>query len=116
MVAAGLRELVERGEGAGELAGPGVTSGAAEHPVCGDVVELSVRADDDAVRAVRWRARGCPASMAVAALCSQALVDVPRGDVARALKDAIAAHGGLQRHEHHAEAMVLRALREALGG
>lgn len=116
MVAPGLRQLLDRGLGVGDLDGPDVVRGDAEHPVCGDHVELSARVVADVVREVRWRARGCPASMAIAALCSEVLVDVPRGDVERALRDAIAAHGGLARHEHHAESMVLRALRAALGG
>ncbi|MEC7724045.1 MAG: iron-sulfur cluster assembly scaffold protein [Planctomycetota bacterium] len=113
MVSEALRALLQRGEGVGEI--EGANTGAAEHPVCGDRMQLSVLVEDGVVRRVCWRASGCPASMAVAALCSEVLVDVPVDDAARALVDGIAARGGLRRHEQHAEKMALRALREALG-
>lgn len=115
MVGTGLRELLLRGEGVGVCDGPEARTGSAEHPVCGDVVQLSVRCRGDLVEQVRWRANGCPASMAVAALAAKVLVDVPRAEVPRLLREAIAAHGGLAAHERHAEAMVLKALAAAGG-
>ena len=114
MVADGLRELLERGDGVGAFDDPRAREGHAEHPVCGDRLQLSVLRDGDVVRGVRWRASGCPASMALAALCSEVLVDVPVADVEQALRRGLDARGGLQRHERHAEKMALRALREAL--
>ena len=75
MVSEALRALLQRGEGVGDI--EGANTGAAEHPVCGDRVQLSVLVEDGVVRRVCWRASGCPASMAVAALCSEVLVDVP---------------------------------------
>ncbi|MGC6489546.1 MAG: iron-sulfur cluster assembly scaffold protein [Planctomycetota bacterium] len=111
MVAAGLRALLEQGAGVGEF--PDAPTGYAEHPVCGDRMELSVRREGDLVRAVRWRASGCPASMALAALCAEVLVDVRVDAVEQVLREGVAARGGLERHEQHAERMALRALREA---
>ena len=67
MVTEALKAVLERGFGVGELSGDQVVTGFAEHPICGDQVELSVQQDGGIVRAVRWRASGCPASMAVAA-------------------------------------------------
>jgi NifU-like protein involved in Fe-S cluster formation len=113
MVAVGLRALLERGAGVGEF--EGADSGYAEHPVCGDRMELSVQREAGVVRAVRWRASGCPASMAVAALCAEVLVNVPVHRVESVLRAGITARGGLERHEQHAERMALRAIREALG-
>ena len=113
MVAPGLRALLDRGDGVGEFEAG--APGYAEHPVCGDRLELSVLRDGDVVRGVRWRASGCPASMAVAALCAEVLVDVPVAEVEVALRAGLAARGGLARHEQHAEKMAQRALREALG-
>ena len=117
MVSDGLRALLERGDGVGELAafaGEGVGTGFSEHPVCGDRVQLSVRVQDGDVIEIRWRASGCPASMAVAALTVQALTGVAIGELDAVLHEAIADHGGLLRHERHAEAMALRALRDAV--
>jgi NifU-like protein involved in Fe-S cluster formation len=82
--------------------------------VCGDRVQLSVLHEQGKIRAVRWRAAGCPASMAVAALCAKVLVDVPVTSAAAVLREAIAAHGGLAPHERHAEGMALRALATAV--
>lgn len=113
MVGTGLRELLLRGEGVGACDDPAARTGSAEHPVCGDVVQLSVCCRGERIEQVRWRANGCPASMAVAALAAKVLVAVPRADVPRLLRDAIAAHGGLAAHERHAEAMVLKALAAA---
>ena len=113
MVADRLREVMLRAERVGELVGPEVRSGSAEHPVCGDRVVLSVRREGDRIAEVRWRASGCPASMAVAALAAPVLVDVPAADAGPTLRAAILEHGGLQAHERHAEAMVMRALAAA---
>lgn len=115
MVSEGLREVLQRGDGVGELDGDGVASGFAEHAICGDQVQLSVRSGSGIVYEVRWRASGCPASMAIAALAAEVLRDIPLKDVETVLHEAITARGGLQRHEHHAEKMVVRALHEALG-
>lgn len=110
-----LRELLVAGAGMGELEGPDVRVGRAEHPVCGDQVQLCVRRVGDRIVEMKWRAAGCPASMAVAALAAVALRDVPKGDAEAALRAAIASHGGLAAQERHAEAMVLRALAAAVG-
>ena len=115
MVTAALKAVLERGFGVGELEGEDVGSGFAEHPICGDRVQLSVQHADGVVRSVRWRADGCPASMAIAALAAEVIVDVPAQDLETVLRRAIGSHGGLARHEHHAEAMVVRALHEAIG-
>ena len=115
MVTSSLRAVLERGYGAGELTGDDVVSGSAEHPICGDRVQLSVQMAPGLVRAVRWRASGCPASMAIAALAAEVLLDVAVLDLDATLRQAIGKHGGLARHEHHAESMVLRALHEAIG-
>ncbi len=115
MVAGPLRLLLLRGEGAGELAGEGVGTGRAEHPVCGDEVVMHVRVAAGALTEVRWQAAACPAATAVAALAAAVLPGAPVGEIGARLRAAIAAHGGLDRHERHAEAIVLRALLAAAG-
>jgi nitrogen fixation NifU-like protein len=115
MVTPALRDVLVRGEGAGECTGAGARAGSASHPVCGDEVQLSVRVDGRVIAAARWRASGCPASMAVAALAAQVLPGVDVADAPAVLRAAIAAHGGLAATERHAEALALRALAEATG-
>lgn len=116
MVAARLRDVMLRAVGAGSLAGEGVAVGAAEHPVCGDRIELSVRFVAGNVAELRWRAHGCPAAMAVAALAGATLPGAPVADVGARLAAALAAHGGRAAHERHAEALLLRAFAAAAGG
>lgn len=116
MVTEALKAVLDRGFGVGDLAGDDVGVGFAEHPICGDQVQLSVRHDGGTIRSVRWRASGCPASMAIAALAAEVLEDVAVSSFEGVLRQAIGEHGGLLRHEHHAEAMVVRAVREAVGG
>jgi NifU-like protein involved in Fe-S cluster formation len=113
MVAAALREVLLRGEGAGDCTGAGARAGTAEHAVCGDEVRLHVRVQDATIAELRWRAAGCPASMAVAALAAKVLPGVAVATAPARLRDAIAAHGGLAAAERHAEALVLRALAAA---
>jgi nitrogen fixation NifU-like protein len=104
MVGPRLRAVLQAGVGAGDLTGPGVVTGCAEHPVCGD------SCDDGILRDVRWRAAGCPATTAVAALAAVALPGTPAATAVATLRRALAEHGGLAPAERHAEAMAVRAL------
>jgi len=113
MVGPRLRELMLEAPGAGELEGDDVRRGRAEHPVCGDEVELSVRLDGERIAALRWRARGCPASMALAALASHALEGTPVANATATLQQAVQDFGGLAAHERHASGLVLGALAAA---
>lgn len=108
-----LRELLLRGEGAGELQGAGI--GRSEHPVCGDEVILHVRVQDGRVAELRWQAHACPASTALAALAAKVLPGVAVVDCAATFRQQIVAHGGLAAHERHAEALLLRAFATAVG-
>ena len=108
-----LRLAMVAAEGAGELAGEGVLSGRAEHPVCGDVVEVDVRLRDGRVEALAWRAHGCPACMAVASV-SPALRGGRADQAGPRLRARLAELGDLAAHERHAERLFLDALTRAL--
>jgi nitrogen fixation NifU-like protein len=108
-----LRALMIEGAGAGELAGASVRHGRAEHAVCGDVVELSVRTEGVRIADLRWRANGCPASMAVAALAAKVLPGTDLAEAEATLHAGVVAHGGLLPHERHAERLLLAALSAA---
>ncbi len=100
-------------EGAGQLEGPDVRSGEAEHPVCGDHVQVDCRLQDDLIVALAWRAQGCPACMAVAAAAPQALLNLPISQAAHNLHQRLQDLGGLASTEQHAERLFLRALSQA---
>ncbi|MBX3463867.1 MAG: iron-sulfur cluster assembly scaffold protein [Planctomycetes bacterium] len=113
MVSARLRQLLLAAEGGGALDGDDVRRGVADHPVCGDRVELSLRLDAGRIESLRWRAQGCPAAMAVAALAAKVLPGAALAAAPATLHAAIADHGGLEPAERHAEGLVVRALQAA---
>ena len=115
MVTPALRELLQCSDLVGECAGPDARTGSAEHGVCGDLVQLSVRCAAGQLLEVRWRAQGCPATLATAALAARTWTGAPIAGAEAALLTAIHAHGGLAMHERHAAALVLRALAAAVG-
>ena len=109
-----LRQVMLAADGCGELAGEGVRCGRAEHPICGDVVELQVRLQQGQVEDLAWRASGCVACMAVAAASWQALRGGAVRKASARLRDHLDGLGGLQPFERHAESLVLRAFEQAV--
>jgi NifU-like protein involved in Fe-S cluster formation len=114
VVSDALRAVMLAADGAGTLAGDEVRRGRAEHPSCGDVVEVQVRIADAAIAELAWRASGCPACMAVAAAARVALRAAPLQAAPARLRARLEALGGLAPHERHAERLFLRALAQAL--
>ena len=110
MVSDALRRVLQAAEGAGDLAGPGVQTVSAEHPVCGDVVEFDVRLECGVILDLAWRAEGCPATMAVVAAAAGALRETAVTDVEARLRQRVGDLGGLGRTETHALALCVRAL------
>lgn len=119
MVSPQLRALAAAAAGAGRIdlaRGPAttVTSGRGEHPVCGDEVEVDVAIEGGRVADLRWRAKGCPATYAVAAAAHAALVGKKVVDAASCLRAELARLGDLSPSERHAEALFCRALAQAI--
>lgn len=86
-----------------------------ENPACGDVLELTLKVTGGRIDEIRFRAKGCVASMA----CASALTELVRGataDEARELKreELVAAVGGLPRASIHASHLAMEALNAAL--
>ena len=97
-----------------------------ENPVCGDVLELSLKLDKPELEErklenlksesariadIRFRAKGCVPTMA----CSSAITDLAKGktvEVARALRreDLLEKVGGLPEASSHACALAMDAL------
>lgn len=119
MVSPQLRALAAAAAGAGRIdlargAATTVASGRGEHPVCGDEVEVDVAIEGGRVADLRWRAKGCPATYAVAAAAHAALVGKLVVDAAACLRAELARLGDLAPTERHAEAMFCRALAQAI--
>lgn len=104
----------EHPRNAGTLAAPDA-SVQVENPACGDVLQLTVKVADERIEKIRFRAKGCVASMA----CASALTELVRGatvDEACALKreELVSAVGGLPAASMHASHLAMDALRVAL--
>ena len=88
-----------------------------ENPACGDVLRLSIRIAAGKIADIRFRAKGCVASIA----CASALTELVRG---KNVKDAqalrrerlIDALGGLPQASTHAAQLAIDTLYAALKG
>jgi len=87
-----------------------------ENPACGDILELTIKADDGRIADIRFRAKGCVAAMA----CASALTELVRGkSIAAARKltseELLRAVGGLPQASSHACHLAIDALAALLG-
>jgi nitrogen fixation protein NifU and related proteins len=96
---------------AGELDGADVRV-RVENPVCGDVLELAAMCDDSRFGAVRFKAKGCVASMAAASVCAEWITGRHFDEVA-ALRRAEVVHalGGLSAESMHVSYLAVDAAR-----
>ena len=109
-----LLEYFEHPRNVGEIANPDA-SVKVENPVCGDIMQLTVRARDGRIEEVRYRTRGCVAAIA----CGSAVTELMAGrtvDEARAIsrEDVIRAVGGLSNESGHASHLAVDAVRAAI--
>ena len=86
-----------------------------ENPVCGDVLELSVKLDGDRIADIRFRAKGCVPTMA----CGSAITELVKGRdlaAARAIgREALLQKvGGLPDASNHAGVLAIDALKAVL--
>jgi nitrogen fixation protein NifU and related proteins len=114
MVTKSLRDVMLAAEGAGQLTGDDVSTGSAAHPVCGDRIELDCRLVDGVIVDLAWRAAGCPATMAVAAVTPGAWIGQPEAAAEDRLRQRLHELGGLAATESHALSMLLRAWRQVV--
>jgi nitrogen fixation NifU-like protein len=91
-----------------------------ENPACGDVLRLTLRIEAGRIAEIRFKAKGCVASIA----CASALTELVRGrtvdevqsQIGESLirQNLIAALGGLPQASTHAAQLALDALSTAL--
>ncbi|HEV3315638.1 MAG TPA: iron-sulfur cluster assembly scaffold protein [Candidatus Angelobacter sp.] len=86
-----------------------------EHPVCGDIMKLSVKLSDDRIDDVRFRTRGCVASIA-AGSCLTELIKGRSLTQVRELKreQLVEAMGGLPNASIHASHLAMDVLAAVL--
>jgi nitrogen fixation NifU-like protein len=98
----------------GELAPPALTV-EVSNPACGDILRLSVSFEGDRVRDVRYKVRGCTASIAAGSALTEWMQGKTRTDLAKfdsAIVDE--AVGGLPEASKHAAALCRDGVRALL--
>ena len=99
---------------AGELPEASVVA-EQSNPVCGDRLRLSLIVRDDRIETARYLAYGCPPTL----VCGSVLTELITGKTTAEAKsltrnDLLDAIGGLPSRKHHAAALAIEALAEAL--
>jgi nitrogen fixation NifU-like protein len=109
-----LLDHFEHPRNAGQVDNPDVII-KRENPVCGDVLELSMRCTDGRVAEIRFRAKGCVPAMACgSAMTELALGRSLTGAGAITTEDLVAQVGGLPSASSHAAQLAIDALSAAL--
>ena len=114
MYSAQLLDHFQNPRNVGDVATPDA-SVEIENPVCGDVIRLSLKLQDDRIAEIRFKAKGCVPAMAFGSV----LTELAQGKTvaeARQLRrdDLIKAVGSLPNASTHAAQLALDALSAAL--
>jgi nitrogen fixation NifU-like protein len=106
-----LLDHFEHPRNVGELAAPAVTVDAS-NPACGDTLRLSVRLEDGRAAAVRYKVRGCTASIAAGSALTEWIsgktVEQLAGFEASFVEQAL---GGLAAESKHAAVLCADAVK-----
>ena len=100
----------------GELAPPAVTI-EVSNPACGDILRLSARFAGDVAAEVRFKVRGCTASIAAGSALTEWILGKTRAQIAD-FRPAIVdeAVGGLPAEPKHAAILFADAVKRMLAG
>ena len=98
----------------GDLAPPAITV-EVSNPACGDILRLSVLFEDSVAREVRYKVRGCTASIAAGSALTEWIAGKNRAELA-AFQPAIVddAVGGLPTASKHAAVLCAEGVRAIL--
>lgn len=98
----------------GELEPPAATV-EVSNPICGDILRLSARFEQGRIAAVRYRTRGCTASIAAGSALTELLAGKTAEEAARlAPADVEKAVAGLSAESKHAAVLAINAVRALL--
>jgi nitrogen fixation protein NifU and related proteins len=114
MYPAALLDHFQNPRNVGELAAPAVTV-EVSNPACGDILRLSARFDDGMVREVRYKVRGCTASIAAGSALTEWMEGKTPAELS-AFQPAVVdeAVGGLPAESKHAAALCADGVKALL--
>ena len=114
MYSAALLDHFQNPRNVGELAPPAVTV-EVSNPACGDIMRLAVLFEGGVAREVRYKVRGCTASIAAGSALTEWIVEKTRAELAEFQAAAIVeAVGGLPAESKHAAALCAQAVQAVL--
>jgi nitrogen fixation NifU-like protein len=106
-----LIEHFQNPRNVGELAPPAVAV-EVSNPACGDILRLSARFEDEVAAEVRYRVRGCTASIAAGSALTEWMAGKTRAQIAAfqpwMVDEAV---GGLPAESKHAAALCADAVK-----
>ena len=109
-----LLEHFQNPRNVGELPLPAITV-EVMNPACGDILRLAALFEGDVVREVRFKTRGCSASIAAGSALTELMVDKTRAQLACiSAADVEAAVGGLGAESKHAAVLAVDGIRALL--
>jgi nitrogen fixation NifU-like protein len=98
----------------GELPPPAITI-EVSNPACGDILRLAARFDDGVATEVRYKVRGCTASIAAGSALTEWLTSKSRVEIAAFVPAVVdAAVGGLPAESKHAAVLCGDAVKALL--
>ena len=98
----------------GQLPAPAVTV-EISNPACGDILRLSARFEDERIAEVRYKVRGCTASIASGSALTEWMLGKSRVELAALTPDQIeSAVGGLIPESKHAAVLCLDGVKALL--
>jgi nitrogen fixation NifU-like protein len=87
------------------------------NPVCGDVLSLMLRIEDERIAAARFQTEGCTASIATSSILTELITGLTLDEALElSHEDVSEAVGGLPASKLHSAALVIDALRRAIAG
>jgi nitrogen fixation NifU-like protein len=114
MYPAALLDHFQNPRNVGELSAPAVTV-EVSNPACGDILRLSVRFENGIAREVRYKVRGCTASIAAGSALTEWIAGKTRAELttfqAAAVDDAV---GGLPAESKHAASLCVDGVKALL--
>ena len=114
MYAAALLDHFQNPRNVGELASPAVTV-EVSNPACGDILRLSVRFENGIAQEVRYKVRGCTASIAAGSAFTEWIAGKTRAELASFQPSAVIdAVGGLPAESGHAAALCADGVKAIL--
>ena len=107
-------EHFENPRNVGELADPDGDA-RMEHPVCGDIMRIMIKVADGHIAQIRFKSRGCVASIAAGSCLTEMVAGKPLALVRSISREQLVeAMGGLPSASVHASHLAMDVLGQAL--